>query len=583
MRRPRAKMEVRDSRRLTGPNLHSLEAGAILDIYCDDPEQASSAISSWEMEAYPVLEALGWDHAELTHRRYPQGFSLVLEAPIDSLYLATEVNELIWAKVEADLGSKPFPEYQETLERLREAIRAGGNPRLLALQRSASNYRKRFLWDDDQVSVGMGVGSRTWPADALPEVSEVPWDELRDIPAALITGTNGKTTTVRLLAAMVRAAGLEPGFSSTDGVWVDGEEIGEGDYSGPGGARLVLRDQRVEVGLLETARGGILRRGLGLLDAEAALVTNVAEDHLGEWGVHDLEELAATKLVVAQGARQLVLNGDDPLLWRLWQEQDLDQDEVPWVFSLDPASKAVISTLVAGGEAYVLDEDELQRWSAGEEETLVTLAEMPMALGGAARHNVANALGASAVAVLLGLPMEAIRQGLRSFGSSSEENPGRLNRFDLGGVQAIVDFAHNPHGVEALLTMATAMPAERRLILIGQAGDRSEADIRALARGVWRHRPDLVIAKELGDHLRGREKGEIPAMLASELRLQGAPEEAVATATSELAAVRQAFEWAKPGDLLLLISHERRQEVLAWVQALESQGWRPGQELPSLG
>jgi UDP-N-acetylmuramyl tripeptide synthase len=569
-------MEVRDSRRLTGPNLLQMEAGPVLDIYCADPHQAAGAVAAWERAARRLLTAVGWGGAKLAHRHFAKGISLAFDAPIDALYAATEVNEKAWEWVHSEVGGTPEEEFERAVAGLRQVIAEEGNPRLMALRQAAFEKGLRFLWDDDRVSIGLGAGSQSWAADALPEPSQVAWEELYDIPAALITGTNGKTTTVRLLAAMARAAGLEPGMSSTDGVWVAGEEIGEGDYSGPGGARLAMRDRRVKVGLLETARGGMLRRGLGLYGAQAALITNVAEDHLGEWGVHDLEELAATKLIIRHAARRLVLNGDDSVLWRLRPRQG----PVPWVFSLHPESPAVASTLEAGGEAFVLAGDSLQRWSSEGRETLAELADIPMTLWGAARHNVANALGACAVGVLLGFPEVAIRQGLRDFASTASENPGRLNRFDLGGVRVIVDFAHNPHGVEALLEMANRLPAERRLILIGQAGDRAEEDIRKLARGVWQHRPDRIIAKELGEHLRGREAGEIPAILADELRRQGAPEEAVSIAASEMEAVHQALDWAKAGDLLLLIAHERRGAVLDLVSTLEESGWQPGEPLP---
>jgi UDP-N-acetylmuramyl tripeptide synthase len=204
-----------------------------------------------------------------------------------------------------------------------------------------------------------------------------------------------------------------------------------------------------------------------------------------------------------------------------------------------------------------------------------------MALGGVARHNIANALAACAVAVLLDFPMDAIRQGLADFTCSPEDNPGRLNCFDLGGAQVIVDSAHNQHGFEALLTMANELPAKRRLIVLGQTGDRSADDSRTLAHAIWRYRPDRVIVKELEERQEGRGLGRVPARIARVLRRIGAGRSAVATAPSELAAARKALTWARRGDLIIL-TQQQGQEVLRYVQGLEKDGWRPRKPLPAV-
>ncbi len=577
-------MKLRDSRRLTGPNILWRRPSAVIDVVLDASEDAGALTRAWEAHARRALEAVGWGGEDLAHRRNACGVSLALSAPIDALYAATEVNEHAYEAAAAELAGEPVPDLERAAERLRRKIARERNPPVPAMQAAARERRIAFLWDDDEVSIGMGKSSVTWPADRVPDPSDVDWSSVANIPAAVVTGTNGKTTTVRLLAEMVRAAGLEPGISSTDGCWVAGEEIGEGDYSGPGGARLVLRDPRVEIAILETARGGMLRRGLGLEHADVAIITNVAEDHLGEWGIHDLDELTETKFIVAKGTRHLVLNADDP---KLRVRPDREGLRRIW-FSLEAEPQEVRANAATGGEIAILDGDELVvvgdrdrlSPSGGTREVVARLEEVPMTLGGAARHNVANALGAICVARRLRLPMAAIRQGLTDFDSSAEENPGRLNRFDLCGATAIVDFAHNPHGIEALMTMAAALPAKRRLIVFGQAGDREDEAIREMARMAWKARPDRVIVKELVKYLRGREPGEVPAMIEDELRRLGADAGAVEHADHELEAVEKALAWAREGDLLLLISHEKRTQVLARMAQLVEIGWQPGTELP---
>ncbi len=212
--------------------------------------------------------------------------------------------------------------------------------------------------------------------------------------------------------------------------------------------------------------------------------------------------------------------------------------------------------------------------------SVLPVADAPMTLGGAARYNTANALAAIAAADLLGLPIAAIREGLRLFGHQSTDNPGRLNLFELSGVQAIVDFAHNSHGIQALFATANALPATRRAVLLGQAGDRGDEAVREMTRLVWNAGPDLVVIKEQTEHLRGRQLGEIPAIIEAELRAAGAPADAFRHAPDELRAVRTALEWARPGDLLLLLSHDFRDQVLDLVTRLRDSGWQPGTALP---
>ena len=550
----------------------------MIDVRLEAEDDAKSLVDAWRQAARRILDAVGWTHEELSHRHFASGVSLALSAPIDALYAATEVNEWAFEAATAELTDTEPPDLVSAADRLRATIAEERNPAVPAMQNAAAERGVAFLWDDDEVSVGMGTGSLKWAADKVPDPAEVDWSQVHDVPVALVTGTNGKTTTVRLLAAMARAAGLEPGLSSTDGCWVAGEEIGEGDYSGPGGARLICRDRRVDVAILETARGGLLRRGLGVERADVAIITNVAEDHLGEWGVHDLDELVETKFVVEKGSRRLVLNADDV---KLRSRPDREGVRRIW-FSCESDTQVVAANVATGGETAVSEGNEIVLYDRQGRNVVCSLSDAPMTLDGAARHNVQNALGAVLVARRLGLQVDAIRQGLVRFDSSADENPGRLNRFDLGGAQIIVDFAHNPHGLEALLHMSQALPAERRLVLVGQAGDRDDDSIRELPRMVWKAKPDRVILKELVKNLRGREPGEVPALMADEFRKLGAPAEALDRAESELEAVVQALRWARRGDLLLLIAHEERVAILEYVRKLDDSGWKPGRDLPAL-
>ncbi len=566
-----------DSRRLTGPNILWDRPGAVLDVMIPD-ELAESVINAWRTQARRILDAVGWGAEELQLRRFNGGASLALSAPLDALYAATEVNEWALAAAEQIVRGAPAPEVEEPAHRLREIINSERKPALLALRRAAAQRGVTFLVDSATVSVGSGRGSCAWPVAQLPSPEAVEWHDVYDVPTVLVTGSNGKTTTARLLAAVAAAAGRTPGVSCTDGVAVGNEPLSTGDWSGPGGARMVLRDRRVEVAVLETARGGVLRRGLAVTRADAAIVTNIAEDHFGEFGISDLPSLMEAKFVVARAvvpSGRVVLNADDDALARAPRQFAAP---ITWL-SLNLDNAVVSAHVAAGGDACVTEGGALVLVHGNHREVVARVDEVPITLGGAARHNVANALGVVALAAAVRLPLPAVARALRTFQGGAGENPGRLNVFDLGGVRVVVDFAHNPHGMDALVATARELPALRRLIILGQAGDRDDAALRAFARSAWGLRPDRIVLKEMDQYRRGRRVGEVPGVLAAEFGRLGVPAASLEFAASEIAAVRAALAWARPGDLLLFPTHSDRAAVLGLLERLRNHGWKPGDQL----
>src|SRR5690554_6013698 len=320
-----------DLRRLTGPNLYFAGPGAVLETGIGTPVPAA-LIDAWAHRIAQARAALGWPDGPVVVRRHATGASLAFTAPGDVLYAATEVNEWAWLSTLAaagmDTGETALqpghapvgPGHDDEALRLLHAVAAAEHlPRLRALREHASSRDLPLLLDDEQLSIGLGTGSLTWDNPALPLAGDVPWQALHAIPVALVTGSNGKTTSVRLLAAIAIAHGWHTANSCTDGIYLDGSLIEEGDYSGPGGARALLRNRQAQAAILETARGGLLRRGLGVERADVALVTNVSPDHFGEYGIHDLDGLAEVKLTVARAidaGGMLVLNADNALLRR---------------------------------------------------------------------------------------------------------------------------------------------------------------------------------------------------------------------------------------------------------------------------
>ncbi len=550
-------MQFLDARRLTGPSLLFDGHGSILDVACSDDE-AERLVPAWRKQVERMLTELGWHDVEFATVRLTGGISLAFTAPVDALYAASAINEWAWSACDHEFNGADAPDFDNALEEIRNAIAEEANPALIELEVQAAAHGVTMLWDDDEVSLGLGRYSETWPVRELPDPHSLDWNRFRDVPTALVTGTNGKTTTVRLTSHILRAAGHAVGMSSTDYIAVNNEVIDRDDWSGPGGARNVLRHREVDAAILETARGGLLRRGLGVYTANAAAITNIGRDHLGDFGSRSLEELVDIKWIVSRAVRDggtLILNADDA---RLVSRARDYPGNLAW-FSLDPDNPVVASHTGGGGTAYVQQDGELVRIDGEARETLCRTADIPITLNGAARHNTANALAAASLAAAMGVSTAEIRRGLMTM--TQEENPGRGNVFDVDGFKVIIDFAHNPQAIEALLDMAAAMRGRRKVLCFAQAGDRPDDLIRELARNAWEKGLDRVIVSELAHYYRGRGPGEVYGLIKEELLRCGAREDQIEHNDEEIESFDSALAWAQPGDLVIMLALERSPEL----------------------
>ena len=550
-------MEFLDARRLTGPSLLFDGHGSILDVACS-AEEAERLAPVWRRHVERMLEALGWRDAEFATATLAGGISLAFTAPVDALYAASAINEWAWSACDHEFNGAEAPDFQESLAEIRDAIAEEANPELLELEAQSAARGVTLLWDDDEASLGLGRYSETWPVRELPEPGSLDWERFRDVPTALVTGTNGKTTTVRLATHILRAAGYTAGMSSTDYIAVDTEVVDRDDWSGPGGARTVLRHKDVDAAILETARGGLLRRGLGVYTADAAAITNIGRDHLGDFGSRSLDELMDIKWIVSRAVRDngtLILNADDARLVKRASEYP---GVLVW-FSLDAGNPVVRSHVSGGGTAYVLREGDLVRIEGEARETLCRAEDIPITLHGAARHNVANALAAAALTSAMGVSTADVRRGLTTM--TQEENPGRGNVFDVDGFKVIIDFAHNPQAIEALLDMAAAMRGKRKVLCFAQAGDRPDDLIRELARNAWEKGLDRVIVSELAHYYRGRGPGEVFGLIRDELLRCGARDDQIEHNDEEIESFDSALAWAQPGDLVIMLALERSPEL----------------------
>jgi cyanophycin synthetase len=572
-------ISLKDSRRLTGPNLQLPGPGAIIDALAEPADQPG-LIDAWQRAVLELHGALGLAAPRVGTARFQVGVSLAFSSPIDVLYAATELNEAAFARAQRELAGRAPGELP--LAELRRHFERQSLPSLLALEAAARQRGFGILWDEEQISVGHGAGCLLLDRARLPDPEAIDWSRVHEVPTCMVTGTNGKSTTVRLVAAMAEAAGKRPGLCSTDWVRIGREIVDRGDYSGPGGARAVLRDPRTQVAVLETARGGIQRRGVALQAVPCAAVLNVTADHLGEWGSWDLEELADIKMVLARAVRpggRAVLNAEDARI--VARAQDL-AGEVLW-FALDPAAPALAAARAAGRPFATLIDGELVLSEGGRTRAIQRVERVRCALYGAARHNLANALAAIGMASHMGLPDRALAEALESFGRDPEDNPGRLVLFELGGLKALVDFAHNPDGQVWLLDTAKRLGAKRTLVVLGQAGDRDNGSILELVRVTVAAQPERIVIKEMQKYLRGRQPGEVPALIEAELLRLGYPREAISHAGSEAEALSQAMTWGQPGDVVLMFSHADRSGSIERLSAARAAGWAPGQPWPPAG
>ena len=584
-----------DSRRLTGSNFYFPGTGAALEttrgLAFED-----TALALWQQNVQAAREALGWTDEGVVIRRHRSGASVAFPAPADQLYTATEVNEWAWWTAFAlqpappEQQPVPFhaPGFAATWDRdsafhtLRAAAAAEARPEWIELMHAADARRLPFLADDEEVTLGEGSGSRSWFIDGLPSPDKIPWESLHAIPTALVTGSNGKTTTVRLLAAMAKAHGWRTAHSCTDGVYFDGAALEAGDFSGPTGARTALRQGQAQAAILETARGGMLRRGLAVAHANAAIVTNISADHFGEYGIHDLDDLAGVKLTVARAIDAhglLVLNADDPVLVRHAPGLDCP---LGW-FSLDFDLPALVAHRQSGGPTCGVRDGRLLLHHAGDIHDLGAVAAMPLTLQGRAAYNIGNIAGAALVGSALGIDPATLAATLSRFGLAHADNPGRLQYWQFGELAVFLDYAHNPDGLGGLLQVATGGRGGRLALVLGQAGNREDEDIRELVAVALGFRPALVVLKDIdGGYLRGRAPGEIAGIMRQALLDGGLAADAIVTCLDETQAARIPLAWAEDGDTIVLPIHEpeAREQVVALLETMAAQRWMPGRSLP---
>jgi len=424
-----------------------------------------------------------------------------------------------------------------------------------------------------EVNAGPGFRMHVAPSEGTPRDVAGPVVDMlfpagqpSRIPIAAVTGTNGKTTTCRMLAHILKMSGYTVGLTSTDGVYIDGQLSVSGDMTGPVSSKMILRDPSVDAAVMETARGGMLRGGLGFQECDVACCLNVTADHLGLKGIDTLEQLAQIKRVPLEVAKTAaVLNADDV---HCLQMADYTEAETLCYVTMNPGHPLVKQHIRAGGQAFVLEEGMNGHMIAiydNEGHTpLLWTHLIPATIEGRALHNVQNAMFAAALAMNLKVSLEDIRHGLRTFDSTFFQAPGRMNIYDEHPFKVILDYAHNPAAVRAMCNLVDRFDTEgRRIVVLSAPGDRRDEDIRDIAEIAAGHFDRFICRCD--DNRRGRGKDEVAVMLKNKLLETGIEADRIEVVPDEQEATSRALQIAEPGDLMLVLADGIRR---TWKQII---------------
>jgi cyanophycin synthetase len=425
-----------------------------------------------------------------------------------------------------------------------------------------------------EVNAAPGIRMHQEPGDGMPRdvagaivESLFPHGSDGRIPIISITGTNGKTTTTRLITHTLSALGERVGMTSTDAICIAGQEVVKGDLTGPWSARVVLGDPSVDVAVLETARGGIVRNGLGYDWSDVGIMTNIEADHIGQDGIRTVEDIVRIKQLVAERVREggtLVVNADNEHLMRMLSDPRVSKISRNVVFfSVSEDNAMVKQQLAAGGSAYTRRGDWVEFHHGESARRIVRASAIPCTLNGTADFQIANVMCAIAACAALGHSFEDIASALVTF-SNIDENFGRLNLYELGGAAFVVDYGHNAHAITAIGQMIRRWPAERRTAILGLPGDRAEEILISAAQAAGVGFERIVVREDVD--LRGRQPGELAELVCHALADSNAGVQ-VEVILDELEAVRTVAGRVGPGDVAMAFS-DRTTEVIELLRSL---------------
>ena len=549
---------------LAGDNIFFAGVGAIMELATRDGRVFALA---YEEMLHKVLAAVGWQEVTVFKKIYPYGVIFALATEYDLTYAGCRVLAITFDLVAAKFQQLQLPAFAAEVDYLAYVIE---QERFLTLRNIYQEAKKRGLnvyLLESTLSLGSGRGVYSANINEI-SFSDVPWEQSYEIPSVIVTGTNGKTTTVRLTSFISQYAGKVVGYCSTDGAVVAGEIVATGDLSGPSGNRTVMTNPAVEVAVLEVARGGLVKRGLATSSVSAAVVINVSEDHLGVNGIESVLDLARTKFIVHNAIRQggqSIINLDDELSLQFMAQ--LSHPKA--VISQKLSESAVLAYLSnpADYAAYVADQA-FYVYRAGQKHFIAPLNAVDLTYKGLAQHNIENVLIAICLSIELGRTYVEIQAGLLAF-INDEHNLGRFNFFAVHQSKILVDYGHNLAAIEQMLKFARSIASAKTKItlLLGFSGDRKFM-IDNIAQSVVKHNIDYVILKLFANHLRGAESGEVAQLMEQRLIKQGFNgANIIATVATEMEALELVLTQLEAEHIYILLCQDDAAGVIAKIKS----------------
>lgn len=527
-------MKVRSVHRITGPHLLIHGMGAA--VWLED----ITLLVATKIQERVRLASSYFQWGEPSIQENDVGYSIALEAPVDQLYAACTLLE--WAYTDEEWSPKVIEEIRREEQE---------NIPLRLMYEYCVEQKISYTVDEDYFCIGYGVHSQSFSWTGVPSIEQVSHPDA--IPTIAITGTNGKTTTTRMLSAIAKSAGFCVGATSSDGVVIDGQTIVSGDWTGAGAARKVLRNTKVDFAILETARGGLMRRGMVIRDVDVVGITNVSRDHFGTWGIESLVALQRAKLSIVfslQNNGILVLNKNHTDIYDLFLRE----------FAPKRPDIRVVMYSTRQDDEIVFCQNEM---IFVHQVPLCSVKDVPLTLDGHAQYNIENALMAITIAYLKGIASEHIKVGLSTLLPNPEHSQGRSNLFSYNGGTVIVDFAHNEGGVQAMVELVESLRPKRSFMVLGQAGDRNTSLLEGMASAAAKLPCTHYWIKQIEKHTSDRSAVETAEILRDAMENAGVPSEKLSICDNELHAAMIALQQVQEGDVLLLFSHTHYEEVVS--------------------
>jgi UDP-N-acetylmuramate-alanine ligase len=550
---------------LAGTNMYFNTVGAILEMATTDARK-SEFVAAYATELRKVLDALGWDDVAIHQNEYSRGLIFAIPTEFDYTYAGCKILSVTFDLVAASFNEQPELDFAAEIDYLDYVL---SKERYMTLRNIYNEAQARSLnvyFYDDIITIGSGKGAFSANIDEI-GFADVPWEQIYEIPSVMVTGTNGKTTTVRLTSFISQHAGKVVGYCSTDWVMIGEQIVSQGDLSGPNGNRTVMTNPAVDVAVLEVARGGIVKRGLATSHVNAAVVMNVSEDHLGMNGIDSVHDLARAKFTVQNAVRpggHHVINLDDSE-----SHQFIAKLSEGRAFISQKLSEAEIKQFMQHPEDYAcfVENGAFVVLKDSHKTVIAMVNQVELTYNGVAKHNIENVLAAICLSLELGRSYAEITSGLLAF-ESAIHNHGRFNLFEVDGAKLLIDYGHNVASVDSILKFARSIATanSRITVLLGFSGDRKFL-IDSIAKSVVKYDVDHVILKMFTSHLRGAEVGELANLLQERLIKRGYPQHNIlATVETEMEALNLVLARMQPEGIYILFCQDEAAEVIAAIK-----------------